>query len=246
MTTETPSLPNLISAQACMTELDKLGSDHDAAFLQRFFKTGKGEYGEGDIFIGVCVPMTRKVCNEFKALPLSEVRKLIESPIHEHRQAGLIILTLQYPKSDNKQAIYELYLDELDKGNINNWDLIDVTCTHIIGAQAQNNRAILYKLANNPNIWHRRTAIIATSRYIAKGDPSTTLDLLEITKTDSRDLIQKANGWMLREIGKRCDEQILRDFLDINAATLPRVMLRYAIERLPVTDRKMYLAMRKH
>ena len=227
-----------------MQELDKYSSDSDAVFLQRFFKTGKGEYGDGDIFIGVRVPATRKVCALFRLLPLSEVQKLIQSPIHEHRLAGLIILTLQYPNSDDKNSIFDLYIRMLDAGNINNWDLVDVSCARILGSYSQNDRTILYELARNEKLWHRRTAIVASSYFIAQGDPTITLDILEITKLDSRDLIQKANGWMLREVGKRCDEQILRNFLDLNAATLPRVMLRYSIEHLSETDRKRYLCMR--
>ena len=132
----------------------------------------------------------------------------------------------------------------LDAGNINNWDLVDVSCGRILGSYSQNDRTILYELARNEKLWHRRTAIVASSYFIAQGDPTITLDILEITKLDSRDLIQKANGWMLREVGKRCDKQILRDFLDLNAATLPRVMLRYSIEHLSETDRKRYLCMR--
>lgn len=221
--------------------LQKHASDVDAANSQWFFKTGPGEYGEGDQFIGVRVPAIRQVCKEFKQLPLKEIQKLIQSPIHEHRAAGLIILTLQYPKSSDKQAIYDLYITELEAGNINNWDLVDVTCRAIVGEHTQTNRKPLYALAKSSNLWERRTAIISTFAFIAKGDPTTTLDLANELLYDKHDLMQKAVGWSLREVGKRCDRQLLLDFLDKHAATMPRTTLRYAIEHLSPKERAHYM-----
>ena len=211
-----------MNAQAVIDHLQTYASDVDAANLQWFFQTGPGQYGEGDQFIGVRVPSIRIVCKEFKHLSLTEAQKLIESPIHEHRMAGLIILTLQYPKSDQKQAIYDLYIDELHKGNVNNWDLVDVTCRAVIGEHLRHNRAKLYELAKSDNLWERRVAIIATFPFITSGDPTTSLELAEILLHDTHDLIHKAVGWTLREVGKRCDEALLIDFLDQHATEMPR------------------------
>ena len=206
-----------MTATEVIRELAKFASDSDAANLQWFFKTGPGEYGEGDQFIGVRVPAIRAVCKQFKTLPLPEVALLIESPIHEHRMAGLIILTLQYPRSTDKQAIYELYVDQLSKGNINNWDLVDVTCRGIVGDYLRSDRAKLYELATSHSLWERRVAIISTFAYIASGDASTSLELATILLHDKEDLMQKAVGWTLREVGKRCDRQLLIEFLDVHA-----------------------------
>lgn len=233
-----------MTATEVIRELAKFASDSDAANLQWFFKTGPGEYGEGDQFIGVRVPAIRAVCKQFKTLPLPEVALLIESPIHEHRMAGLIILTLQYPRSTDKRAIYELYVDQLSKGNINNWDLVDVTCRGIVGDYLRSDRAKLYELATSHRLWERRVAIISTFAYIASGDASTSLELATILLHDKEDLMQKAVGWTLREVGKRCDRQLLIEFLDVHASTMPRTALRYAIEHLPEEQRQYYLKLR--
>lgn len=233
-----------MTASEVIRELATFASDSDAANLQWFFKTGPGEYGEGDQFIGVRVPAIRAVCKQFKTLPLPEVALLIESPIHEHRMAGLIILTLQYPRSTDKRAIYELYMDQLSKGNINNWDLVDVTCRGIVGEYLRNDRTKLYELATSHSLWERRVAIISTFAYIASGDASTSLELATILLHDKEDLMQKAVGWTLREVGKRCDRQLLIEFLDAHASTMPRTALRYAIEHLPEEQRQYYLKLR--
>lgn len=233
-----------MTAHDVIRELAKSASDSDAANLQWFFKTGPGEYGEGDQFIGVRVPAIRAVCKTFKVLPLKEVEKLIESPVHEHRMAGLIIVTLQYPRSDDKRALYELYIAQLAKGNINNWDLVDVTCRAVVGEYLRNNRSKLYELAASKNIWERRVAIISTFPYIASGDASTSLELAAILLHDTHDLMQKAVGWTLREVGKRCDRQLLLKFLHEHASTMPRTALRYAIEHLPEESRQYYLKLR--
>jgi 3-methyladenine DNA glycosylase AlkD len=236
-----------MTVQDIKDELQKYASDTDAVNLQWFFKTGPGEYGEGDQFIGVRVPMIRKVCKEFRQLSLGEVQKLIESPLHEHRMAGLIILTLQYPRASNqaKNDIFDLYMQELTKRNINNWDLVDVTCRQIVGEHLQGDRGQLYELAKSNNLWERRVSIISTFTYIAHGDASTSLDLARVLLHDKEDLMHKAVGWTLREVGKRCDEQLLRDFLDRHARGMPRTALRYAIEHLPETQRQYYLSIKK-
>lgn len=234
-----------MDATQVIDELQKYASDTDAANLAWFFKTGPGQYGEGDQFVGIKVPMIRKVCREFRNLPLAEVRKLVESPIHEHRAAGLIILTLQYPKSNEKQAIFDLYIAELKKRNINNWDLVDVTCRAIVGEHCRENRGVLYVLAKSENLWERRTAIISTFAYIATGDPSTSLELAELLLHDTHDLMHKAVGWTLREVGKRCDRTLLTDFLDVHAPEMPRTALRYAMEHLPESTRRHYLDLKR-
>lgn len=233
-----------MTAEQVKKELSTYASDIDAVNLSWFFKTGPGEYGEGDQFIGVRMPSIHKVCKEFKNLPLGEVRELIESPIHEHRMAGLILLRMQYPKSSNKQAIYDLYIDELARGNVNNWDFVDVTCRAVVGEHLRHNRAKLFELARSANLWERRVAIIATFPYIASGDPTTSIELAELLLHDSHDLMHKAVGWTLREVGKRCDKALLIDFLDQHATEMPRTALRYAIEKLDDKTRAYYLKLR--
>lgn len=233
-----------MTADELQSDLMKYASDHDAVFLQRFFRTGKGEYGEGDVFIGVRVPQTRQVCRKYINLPLGESQKLLDSEIHEFRLAGLIILTLQYLRANEaeQKSIYDFYLTNLYKGNINNWDLIDITAHRIIGEYLMNGpRDILFELASSQDLWQRRTAILSSFRFIKNGDPSTSLALIELIGDDQRDLIQKANGWMLREIGKNCDEAILTDYLDKHYQNMPRTMLRYSLEKLSPTQKKHYM-----
>lgn len=228
-------------------ELAHYADPQAATNSQRFFKTGPGQYGEGDFFIGVSMPELRAVCREFKQMPLTEVAKLCQSKIHEHRMAGLVILTMQYPRSDErqKQAIFDLYINQIEKGNVNNWDLVDVTCRAVVGEHLRDtDRSLLYEYAHSNDLWKKRIAIIATFPYIASGDSSTSLELAEILIDDPHDLIQKAVGWTLREIGKRCNEQTLRRFLDKHARTMPRTALRYSIERLPLQTRDDYLSRR--
>lgn len=229
------------------TALETYANVDDAVFLQRFFKTGAGQYGEGDIFIGVRVPKTRLVCKTFKLLPLSEVQVLLDSPVHEHRLAGLIIMTLQYPRANEagKKQLYELYMANVYKGRVNNWDLVDVSAERIVGPYlADKPKDILYELARSDNLWQRRVAVLSTFAYIKQGEPGVTLELAELLLHDTHDLIHKAVGWMLREVGKRVDEAILIDFLDRHAAVMPRTMLRYAIERLSVDKRTYYMQLK--
>lgn len=231
-----------MTAHDVKTALQKHASDSDAVNLSWFFKTGKGDYGEGDQFIGVRVPQIRKIVKEFKMLPPSEVAKLIESPIHEHRMAGLLMLVEQSKKTP--QAAYDMYLAELDKGNINNWDLVDVTCRDVVGEYARSHSTkILFELAQK-DLWHKRVAMVSCYAWLRRGDAGPTLELAEILWPENHDLLQKAVGWMLREMGKRVDEQLLIDFLDRHAHEMPRTELRYAIERLNNDKRHYYLQKR--
>jgi len=233
-----------MTAENVQATLQKHASAQDAEFLQRFFKTGEGQYGAGDVFIGVRMPQTRQVAREFKNLPLREVQKLLGSRVHEHRMAALIILTLQYPQADkpDKQKIYEFYLDNLRRDRINNWDLVDVSAPHVIGAYLMGrSHNPLFELAASQDLWQRRAAIISTFAFIAQGDAATTLQLAEILLNDPRDLIHKAVGWALREVGKRCNRQLLLDFLDKHAGEMPRTMLRYSLEHLPPEQRRQYM-----
>lgn len=218
----------------------------DAKFLAHFFKTGEGQYGAGDVFIGVRVPQTRQVCKQFADLPLAEVQKLLDSPIHECRLAAVILLAHQYKKADahSKQAIFDLYLQNVYKGRVNNWDLVDSSAGFIIGKHlsGSGDYRLLFMLAKSPSIWERRVAVLSSFQFVMDGDATVTLQLAELLLNDKEDLIHKAVGWMLREIGKRVDRKLLTDFLDKHAAVMPRTALRYAIEHLPPEQKAHYMA----
>jgi len=219
----------------------KPASPSDAKFLQRFFKTAPGEYGEGDRFIGIRVPVTRKLAREFRELPRRVVVALLQSPIHEERLMALIILVNAYRRGDDTERaeIYKLYLVQLDR--VNNWDLVDSSAPYIVGPHLLNrSRKILFRLARSENLWHRRVAVLTTFHFIRQGDFIDALRLAERLQEDEHDLIHKAVGWMLREIGKR-DVVTLRIFLNQHAAHMPRTMLRYAIEKLSEHERRRYL-----
>lgn len=221
-------------------DLQALGTPERAASSGWFFKTGPGQYGEGDVFIGVSVPEQRKLAAKYKNLSLSELSKLISSKIHEERLTALIIVVNQFKKADmpKQKELYDFYMNHMPY--INNWDLVDVSAEYIVGGWlADKDKSILVEMANSKNIWDRRVAMMATFNYIKKGDPSDALIIAEILVNDTHDLIQKAVGWMLREIGKRCSVTDEEAFLDKYAATMPRTMLRYAIEKFP-PERKQY------
>jgi len=221
-----------------------VASDHDAANLGWFFKTGPGEYGEGDIFIGVRIPAIRSICKTYASLPLNEISKLVASPIHELRMTGLIILANRAKKatSNELREYYEFYLDHLHRGFINNWDLVDATCKDVIGRYLiDKDRTPLYNLAKSPILWERRVAIVSTFAFLALGQPTDTLAIAELLMNDAHDLIHKSSGWLVREAGKKCGEPVLTDWLDKHATQMPRTMLRYAIERLPEPTRRYYL-----
>ena len=230
-------------ADDVMNALNAEASDSDAVFLQRFFKIAKGEYGEGDQFIGVRVPVTRQICREFASLPIDEIARLLESPIHEHRLAATIIMSGQYRRANatGRQWLYELYLKALSKNQINNWDIVDTSAEHILGAYARKHGTeILFSLCKS-NLWSRRAAIVSCFAWLRQGEVGSTLELAEILWPDTHDLMQKAVGWMLRETGKCVDEGFLLDFLDNHAHEMPRTELRYAIERLDSAKRKHYM-----
>lgn len=215
-----------------------------AEHLQRFFKTGTGEYGEGDIFVGLTTPESRQMAEKFKDLPYSEIQKVLEGKFHEERLIGLLLLVNRYQTgSDNdKKKVYEMYIKNTE--HINNWDLVDVTADKIIGSYLENkDKALLYQFVKSKSLWERRIAIISTFYYIKKGNPSETLKIAEILKDDKEDLIHKAVGWMLREIGKRCTISVEENFLRRHYKTMPRTMLRYAIEHFPEKKRKYYLVL---
>jgi|SRR3989339_231422 len=225
------------------SEFQKLADPEKAKFLARFFKTGKGEYAEGDIFIGITVPMTRAIIKKYAPLlTLNETEKLLQSKIHEERQAALLILVSQYKRGDNKtkEAIYNIYLNNTK--HINNWDLVDVSAEHIVGAfLKEKSKAPLYKMARSTLLWDRRIAILSTFHYIKQGKYEETMKIAQILLSDKHDLIHKAVGWMLREVGKRCSKKELDNFLDKNISKMPRTMLRYAIEKYPEKERKALL-----
>ncbi len=223
------------------SELDKLADKKQAALLAGFFKTGKGEYGEGDVFLGIKVPVQRKVARSYENLSLADIQVLLNSKIHEYRLIALIILINQYKKAEasGKKKIVEFYLQNTK--NINNWDLVDVSCPRILGDYLLDKpRKILYQLAKSKNLWEKRISMISTLAFICKRQFSDTMQIAEILLPDKHDLIHKAVGWMLREAGKR-DEKVLRRFLDKYYKTMPRVMLRYAIEKLSRKQRIYYL-----
>lgn len=208
----------------------------------RFFKAYPGGYSEGDQFLCCSVPGTRLVAKSFYDLPLPEIAKLLASKWHDDRLLALIILVRQYKKGDQakQEAVYQFYLAHLDR--VNNWDLVDSSAGYIVGEYLKDRpRDILLELAASDNMWHRRVAMISTFAFIMSGDPSTSLVIAEKLLRDREDLIQKAVGWMLREIGKRIDRQVLLAFLDEHAQEMPRTMLRYSIEHLPPAQREHYL-----
>lgn len=233
-----------MTAKDVERELNAHENPADAEFLQGFFKTGKGQYGEGDVFIGLRVPQTRVITKKYRDLPLPEIEKLLDSPIHEHRLAAVIIMTERAKRAqeEEKKDLYDLYLRRIDR--MNNWDIIDISCGHVVGGYLLDKpRDILYKLARSKVMWERRVAIISTSRFIADGDLDDTFKLAELLINDNEDLIHKASGWMLREAGKK-DEARLKDFLDQHAATMPRTMLRYSLEKPHPTDKAHYMKLK--
>ena len=212
-----------------------------AEHSQRFFKTGKGEYGEGDRFLGIRVPVIRRQVKTCQGASLLDVEKLLKSRFHEERLMALLLLVHKFKRGDEKDraAIYHLYLDRTQY--INNWDLVDCSAPTIVGGYLEDrNRRILHKLAKSVSLWERRIAIMATYQFIRNKDFDDTLALSAKLLTDQEDLIHKAMGWMLREVGNR-DQKVEKAFLNTHYKNMPRTMLRYAIEKFPQATRKRYL-----
>ncbi|MCI5072334.1 DNA alkylation repair protein [bacterium] len=218
-------------------DLNALKNKSYAEHAQSFFKTGKGEYGEGDCFLGIRVPVLRKLAKQYKDIDLSTVQKLLDSKWHEKRLLGLFILIHQY--KDNPDQVYKVYTNNFK--NINNWDLVDTTCHKIIGPHLfDKDRSVLYTWARSKNLWTKRISMMTTYYFIQRNQFQDTLKLAEVLLDDEHDLIHKIVGWMLREVGKR-SKATEDQFLKKHYKVMPRTMLRYAIEKYPQTERKKIL-----
>lgn len=222
-------------------ELAGIGDQSTAVASRRFFKTGPGEYGEGDIFRGIRVPVLRNLSKKYHSITLLEAEQLLRSSFHEDRLFSLLLLVRHYSKGDEvkRERIYRLYLK--NTRFINNWDLVDSSAEHIVGAFLwAREREPLYELAKSQDLWERRIAIMATFYFIKRGEFKDTLEIAQVLISDGEDLIHKAVGWMLREVGKR-NQESEEGFLKANYKQMPRVMLRYAIEKFPEEKRQLYL-----
>lgn len=208
-----------------------------AKILSRFFKTGKGQYGEGDIFLGIVVPIQRAIAKKYKDVSLKEIQKLLDSKIHEYRLTGLLVLVEKY--KEDKELVYNFYIKNFR--NINNWDLVDLTAPKIMGDFLKDKKKdILYSLAISDDLWERRISIIVTFAFIKDNDFKDALKISKILLNDKHDLIHKAVGWMLREIGKR-DKEVETEFLDKHYRFMPRTMLRYSIEKFNPREKEFYM-----
>lgn len=232
------------TANAVIKALRENASEERRRASQWFFKTGVGQYGYGDVFLGVNTPDQRKIAKQFSSLPLKEIEKLLDNKVHEVRHVGLHILVIQYAKADTetKKTIASFYVAK--RRRINNWDLVDTSAPHILGdSLVAGDKKILYTLARSRTLWERRIAIISTFAFIKRGQYTDTLAIAEILLSDPNDLIHKAVGWALREVGNK-SLPAEEAFLKKHASTMPRTMLRYAIEKFPETKRLKYLTMR--
>ncbi len=233
-----------------IAEMKSLANKEQSKNLSRFFKTGPGQYGEGDIFLGIKVPVQREVAKKYRSASLDDIQKLLSSPIHEHRLVGLLILVFQYEKADaaQQEEIAKFYLKNLKA--VNNWDLVDLSTPKILGhyffhqlpkrLSAEICQTV-NALADSKNLWERRVAMLSTFYSIYNGRHQETILIAQKLLNDKQDLIHKAVGWMLREMGKRVSREHLLAFLDKNLANMPRTALRYAIEHLPEKQRQAYL-----
>jgi len=234
------------TAKSAIRDLTSLSKPGKAADLQQFFKTAPGEYGEGDVFLGVMVPQTRQIAYEYSNLALLEIERLTSSEFHEARLCGLLILTQQFKKardSNTKKSIFNFYMQQMKLNRINSWDLVDVTAP-IIGQYLLDSTdpyKVLIKLAKSKNLWERRLAIIFTFAFIRIGEFGPTIAISELLLNDPHDLIHKGVGWALREVGKR-DPSFLRSFLSAHVQVMPRTMLRYSIEKLSEKERRKWLS----
>lgn len=231
-----------MEATSIKEQLQQLGNQEKADHSAYFFKTGKGEYGEGDHFIGCTVPETRNVAKRNRFTPFTELEKLLADEMHECRLCALIILVEQFKRADEltRKEIVDFYLSQTAR--VNNWDLVDLSSYHIVGEwlKEKEDRTLIYRLATSRLLWDQRIAVVSTVAFIRNNDFDDTLRLSEMFLTHKHDLMHKACGWMLREVGKR-DETTLTGFLDIHHTEMPRTMLRYAIERLSAEQKKKYM-----
>ncbi len=243
MTVKTPPIKTPSAAEA-FAALEAAADPVRAAGAMRYFKIGPGGYGEGDRFIGVTVPLQRKLAREFRAMPLDEAELLLGNGVHEARGLALMILVLRYERGDDaeRQRVFDLYLRNLDR--VDNWDLVDGSSAHIVGPHLKNrDRGLLDTLAASPIVWRRRVAVLATWHFIRTGELGPTLMLCDRLMGDRHGLMHKACGWMLREAMKR-DQKLVEDWLIARTPGIARTTLRYAIERLPPDRRAWYLALR--
>tara|TARA_Y100000310_G_scaffold146139_1_gene145495 strand:- start:4720 stop:5403 length:684 start_codon:yes stop_codon:yes gene_type:complete len=225
-----------MGGELIIKELQGEAHPERVAAIQRFFKTGKGQYGEGDKFIGMYVPDIRKIAKKYSEVSFADVKQLLHSEIHEVRLCGLLILVEKF--NVNPDGVFEFYMDNLKA--VNNWDLVDLTADKIVGKYLfDKDKDVLYKLVKG-DLWERRISIVSTFYFIKKNEFVDTLKLAELLLTDEHDLMHKAVGWMLREVGKR-DEDVLLRFLDKHFKVMPRTMLRYAIERFSKGKREYYM-----
>jgi 3-methyladenine DNA glycosylase AlkD len=237
------------SAHQLQEALAELADRETARGLQRFFKTGKGQYGAGDVFLGVRVPDVRRVARGFGDLSPADLNDLLDSEVHEHRFAALAVLVAQFQAASRadtrddaeRDRLVAFYLDAMRRGRVNNWDLVDSSAEYILGEYLYDRpRDQLARLARSGVVWQRRIAILSTFAFIKHGDATTTLEVAEVLLDDNHDLIQKAVGWMLREVGKRVDRDLLTAFLETHASRMSRVTMSYATEHLDQADRVYY------
>jgi 3-methyladenine DNA glycosylase AlkD len=230
-----------MTADFVLAELKSVSDSEKAKFLQGFFKTGKGQYAEGDVFLGIVVPVTRSIVKACMEISLSEISLLLDSEYHEARLAGFLLLVEKFKKEKKnaQKAIFDFYLAHTKRAN--NWDLVDLSCRDIVGGYLlDRDKSLLYKLAESENLWEQRIAIVSTWTFIKYGNFDDTLQLAEKLMNHKHDLIHKATGWMLREVGKK-DKDTLIDFLEIHSKNLPRTALRYSIEHFSPEERARFM-----
>ncbi len=244
------------TAAALADAIDEAGDPERAAALLRFFKTGPGQYGAGDVFVGVTVPVTRAIVKRFERMPLAEASALLASPVHEHRLAALLVMVRQFRVASRTRgrddaarvAIHAEYLAAVHAGRVNNWDLVDASAETLVGEflldAGRGDDPLIDQLAASDSLWERRVAVLATFPFIKAGDARPILRLAPRLLADREDLMHKAVGWMLREVGKRVGRQVLTEFLDQFASRMPRTMLSYATEHLTPAERAAYRALR--
>lgn len=238
--------PQALTASRFIRELKTFQSDEELRKIQRYFKTGEGEYGAGDKFMGVKMGQVFQLAKKFSGMPIAEIEKLLESPVHEVRAGGVSIMDKESRSKKitpaRRKEFFDLYIRRINR--INNWDLVDLGCLHMTGSYLFDQpRDILYELALSDDLWRRRTAIVSTCYFIRQGDVTDTFKIAEILVNDKEDLVHKGTGWMLRTAGG-VDLDQLKAFLDKHAATMPRTLLRYSIEKLDKSEREYYMKLK--